>query len=302
MSLVLLLDCPYLCHKAWHALGDSLTFDDQPTAAIYGFLQDVLRLQAEFDTKRIAFAFDAGLGPRLELLPTYKSSRQKAHENDTEEEQQSRKNFYLQIRRLREQYLSQAGFRNVLWQDGREADDVIASVCRCSLKDDDTAVIVSSDHDLWQCIDDRVSVWNPQTKQLLDRAAFLARWEIEPCLWSSVKALAGCTADDVPGLRGVGEVTAAKYYKGKLKHESAAFKKITGEGIDVYNRNIKLVRLPFEGTERFELREDEATMEKWNELADRLGMRSLRDQAPGMPRGVRRSSDPVKKRTVGFGF
>jgi len=299
----LLIDCNYLCHRAWHALGDQLSHDDQPTAAIYGFLQDVLRLQSEFDTRRLVFAFDVGLGPRLELLPTYKSSRQKAKEADTEEQQQARKNFYLQIRRLREQYLTQAGFRNVFWQDGREADDVIASVAKSSLKEDDSAVIVSSDHDLWQCINDRVTVYNPQTKQLIDRMSFLAKWEIDPALWSSVKALAGCTADDVPGIRGIGELTAAKYYQGKLKPESVAHKKIVGEGVDVYNRNIKLVRLPFAGTEVFELKADDATQEKWNSLADRLGMQSLKDQAPGMPKGVRKSGDPaVKRKQVGFGF
>lgn len=302
-SPYLLLDANYLAHRSWHALGDSLTYDDQPTAAIYGFLADILRLQAEFDTKRLVFCFDAGLGPRLELLPTYKSSRQKSHENDTEEQQQSRKNFYLQIRRLREQYLSQAGFRNVLWQDGREADDVIASVAKSSLKEDDTAIIVSSDHDLWQCINSQVSVYNPQTKKIIDRKAFLEQWGIDPAIWSSVKALAGCTADDVPGIRGIGELTAAKYYQGKLKPESAAHKKIVGEGIDVYARNIKLVRLPFAGTEVFELKADEATQEKWNELADRLGMASLKDQMPGMPRGIRKSGDSaVKRKQVGFGF
>jgi 5'-3' exonuclease len=299
----LLLDCSYLAHRAWHALGDSMTHESQPTAAIFGFLQEVLRLQAEFDTKLIAFAFDAGHGPRTEILPEYKQGRQRQRDEETEEERESRRKFYLQLRRLREQYLSQAGFRNVFWQDGREADDVLASLAKSSLNEDDSAVIVSSDHDMWQCIDHRTSVYNPQTKVLLDRDAFMAKWGIEPALWSSVKAIAGCGADNVPGLRGIGEVTAAKYYRGKLKPESAAFRKITGEGIDVYNRNIKIVRLPFAGTEVFRMRPDEVSRESWNGLAERLGMKSLMDSVPGMPRGIRKQRDVVKRRpTEGFGF
>jgi 5'-3' exonuclease len=138
---------------------------------------------------------------------------------------------------------------------------------------------------------------------LIDRESFIRKWEIEPCLWASVKALAGCSSDDVPGLKGIGELTAAKWFQSKLKPESVAYRKINTEGIEVYNRNIKLVRLPFEGTEVFKLKPDEATMEKWNALADRLGMKSLKDQAPGMPKGIRRSGDPEPKRKqVGFGF
>lgn len=299
----LLLDCSYLAHRAWHALGDTMTHDDQPTAAIFGFLQEVLRLQAEFDTKLIAFAFDTGYGLRTEILPEYKQGRQRQRDEETEEERESRRKFYLQVRRLREQYLSQAGFRNVFWQDGREADDVLASLAKSSLGDDDSAVIVSSDHDMWQCIDWRVSVYNPQTKVLLDRDAFMLKWEIEPALWSSVKALAGCGADNVPGVKGIGEVTAAKYYRGKLKPESAAFRRITGEGIDVYTRNIKIVRLPFAGTEVFRLQQDEVTQESWNALAERLGMKTLKDFVPGMPKGIKKQVEVVKRRpVVGFGF
>jgi 5'-3' exonuclease len=303
-QLILLLDCPYICHRVYHAFGDALTFGDQPTAVVYGFLQEVIRLQAEFETDKIAFAFDFGLGKRKELLPTYKSSRAKAHEDDTEEEQQSRRNFYLQVRRLREQYLQQLGYRNVFALDGYEADDVLASVVKMSLKDDERAVIVSSDQDLWQCINANVSCYNPQTKALTDRKVFMSRWGIEPCLWANVKALAGCTGDDVPGIRGIGELTAAKWFQCKLKESSAAYKKINGtEGLETHNRNIRLVRLPFEGCQRFELRQDEVTAERWVELADRLGMKSLRDVAPGMPRGVKRPGEVVKKRSaVGFGF
>lgn len=299
----LLIDSSYIAHWVYHAFGDVLTFNEEPTAVVYGFLQKVLRIQAEFDTDQIAFAFDRGTGCRKQILPTYKDCRAKAHENDTEEEQQSRRNFYLQVRRLREQYLLQLGFRNVFSQEGYEADDIIASLAKSSIGEDGTAVIISSDQDLWQCINENVSCYNPYTKQLVDRKAFLAKWEIDPAIWSSVKALAGCSGDDVPGLRGIGELTAAKYYQGKLKPESAAYKKITGEGVDVYARNIKLVRLPFEGTEVFKLQQDKVTAEKWNDLANRLGMKSLRDVASGMSRGVRRSGEIVKKRPlVGFGF
>lgn len=300
----LLLDCNYLAHRSFHSLGDTLTFNETPTAVIYGFLRDVTILMEEFSTDRVVFAWDFGYGKRLELLPGYKSSRERSHQNDTEEEKQSRSNFQYQVRKLRELYLRNLGFRNVYFQEGYEADDIIASIVRNTLTPDDTAIIVSTDKDLWQLINVNVCCYNPHTRRLLDRDEFMKKWGIEPALWANVKALAGCATDDVPGIRGVGDLTAVKWFRSQLKPDSVAFRKINGEGIAIHNRNIKLVRLPFEGCEKFELVEDCVTPERWREVADRLGMQSLRDIVPGMPRGVRKAQSlgEKKKSSTGFGF
>jgi 5'-3' exonuclease len=120
-----------------------------------------------------------------------------------------------------------------------------------------------------------------------------------------VKALAGCSTDGVPGIKGIGETTAVKWFRSQLKPESVAYRKINTEGIDIHNRNIQLVRLPFAGTEAFKLREDETSFERWKTLADKLGMRSIRELAPGMPRGVAGKGAVVQqkvKSAVGFGF
>lgn len=298
----LLLDCPYLAHRAYHALGDVLSFREEPTVVIYGIMRDISILMEEFLTDRVVFAFDFGYGKRQELLPTYKCSREKAHENDSEEEQQSRRAFRHQIRRLRELYLPKLGFRNVFSQEGYEADDVIASIVKRTLKEDDEAIIVGTDQDLWQLINPNVSCYNPKTRRIIDVDAFVKQWGIEPALWANVKALAGCTTDDVPGLRGVGEITAVKWFRGSLKPDSVIYRRINTEGMEVHNRNIKLVRLPFEGTERFALAKDEVTPERWQAVADKLGIQSLRDAIPGLPKGVKPRGEIKHRNAVGFGF
>lgn len=284
----LLLDCNFLCYRAYHAIGDRLTFMDEPTSVVYGFLKDAAALMDEFQTRRVVFAFDRGCGKRRQIDPEYKAGRDQAHADDTEEEQRERREFLFQVRRLRQLYLPKLGYRNVFSEEGYEADDVIASVVEWSLGEEDSAVIVSSDQDLWQLVRERVVCYNPRTRRVVDRDGFVAKWGIEPPLWAHVKALAGCPGDGVVGLRGIGEVTAAKWFRAVLKPTTEAYRKIN-EGLHVHNRNLPLVRLPFDGCPVFKLREDEVTPERWQELAERLGMRSLRDAVPGMPRGVKRN-------------
>lgn len=300
---IIILDCQYMAHRAFHALGANLGFAGEPTAVIFGFLKDMATVLDEFQTERVVFAWDRGCGKRREIFPEYKAARQKAHEDATDEEKQARRDFLRQVQKLREIYISQLGYRNSFWQDGYEADDIIASVVRNSLGEDDQAVIVSSDQDLWQLINRQTSCYNPYKKTLLDRDQFMATYGIEPCLWANVKALAGCSTDGVPGIKGIGEVTAVKWFQSKLKPDSVAYRKINEFGIDIHNRNIQLVRLPFAGVETFKLQPDETSHERWRTLADKLGMRSIRELAPGMPRGVARTGVERKVRTaVGFGF
>jgi 5'-3' exonuclease len=302
---ILILDCQYLCHRAFHALGANLDFAGEPTAVVFGFLKDVSALLNEFQTERVVFTWDRGCGKRREIYPEYKAVRMAAHQDATDEEKQARRDFLRQVQKLRECYVPQLGYRNSFWQDGYEADDVIASVVKQSLGEDDQAIIVSSDQDLWQLIGPNASCYNPYKKTLLDRDTFMATYGIEPCLWANVKALAGCSTDGVPGIKGIGEATAVKWFRSQLKFDSVAYRKINEMGIEIHNRNIQLVRLPFAGTEVFRLREDETSAERWRTLADKLGMKSIRELAPGMPRGVAGRGAVVQqkvKSAVGFGF
>ena len=289
---VLIFDCPYMIYRSFYSVGEVLGGE----ATIYGFLRDVAVLQEEFNSTQMVFTWDVGYGKRRDLFSDYKANRRK--DEYTEEEQETYKDVTTQMRKLREQYLRKLGYRNVFFQDGYEADDIIGSVVLHSIKERE-AIIVSADQDLWQLLRVNVSCYNPVTKKLLTRKLFMDKWGIEPELWSHVKAIAGCRTDNIPGLIGIGEVMAAKWYQGKLKPTSVAHKKISGDGIEVHNRNIRLTRLPFEGTETFKLKEDELSVDRWNELADRLDMESLKDFVPGVPRGVKQKK---KKRSVGFGF
>ncbi len=270
----LILDSDYLCHRARYALG-GLSWDGEPTAIIFGFLRDVINLSNRFQTHNIVFTFDFGKSIRTQSYPEYKSNRKERSEEEIE------LSFAMkdQIRSLRDEYLPQLGFRNILYQKHFEADDIIASVCHNLPRRKDEAIIVSSDHDLFQLLSSRVSMFNPKTKELLTLPAFVKDWKLQPSEWINIKAMAGCTSDCIKGIVGVGEKSAAKFLRRELRETSKLYQKIAS-GSKVWQRNVPLVKLPFPGTEIFPLVEDEVSSAEWDKLCDQFGMNTLRGLAP----------------------
>jgi len=274
MERWLLLDVSNLCHRAFHAHGE-LSYEGRPTAALYGVFKDIVFLKERFDTDRIAFIFDGGYDKRTQLMPRYKQSRRTPSKEMPPEEKAARSALRRQIYGLRINHLPDMGYRNVFLQEGYEADDVIAKLCESHGEDPDKKmIVVSGDSDLLQVIGPRVSVWSPIKKELITAKSFREKWKISPSQWADVKALAGCSSDDIPGIQRIGDITAAKFLAGNLKTTSRAYENII-ECNSVWGRNLKLTKLPIEGTMDFELVDNECTSEKWDAVMRSLGMTSL---------------------------
>ena len=94
----------------------------------------------------------------------------------------------------------------------------------------------------------------------------------------NVKALAGCGSDEVPGIKGIGEITACKYLKNQLKETTAAYKKIVDGKEEATKRNIPLVKLPFDGTPVCKLVEDKFDAEATKELFEYFEFDSFLDE------------------------
>lgn len=261
---VLLVDVSYMAYRAFFSTGQ-LSFRGEPTGILFGMLRDVDTLINQFGASQCVMAFDCGgAGLRGLLLPTYKGNRPSMDEQQAEA-------FYTQVAKLRVKIFPALGFRNIFRVKGYEADDILA-YCANRLPENQDGVIITSDEDLWQCLRTNVSWYSPGKKKVVTSAAFKEEWGIDPCQWPDVKAFAGCSTDNVPGIDGVGEKTAAKWYRGKLKPDSIAYQKISA-GLDVHKRNIPLVRLPYPGLELPELRDDELTQENKIKVQVELGIR-----------------------------
>lgn len=271
----LILDGNYLCCRNFFAMGD-LSHKDLPTAVLFGFFRDITTLVEQFATPHLAFCFDHGRGLREKTYPSYKAKRRSVEH--TEEECVRYDALKQQVWQLKSDFLRYVGYRNVFYQKGYEADDMIASVVR-NMHRKDEAVIISADKDMWQLVSDRVSCYNPQSRKSVTLQSFYEEWGIQPPQWVDVKAIAGCGTDDVQGVDGVGEKTAAKYLQGKLTGKKA-------DAIVEFNkslvrmRNNSLIHLPYQGAMECKLEEDAVEVNKWTELMDDLGIRTLRKVFP----------------------
>lgn len=270
----LVLDSTYLCYRAYYAMGH-LMHGDVRTGVLYGFMNDIINLQDLYATNRIVFCFDYGKPHRKKILPTYKSKRHEVRhlEGDKLEQYTS---LQEQIKMLRTDYLKRLGFRNVLYAKGFEADDIVASVVKNLPGETDRAVIVTADSDFYQLLGPNVTLYNPYKKEVTTEKSFTEKWNLRPEDWVKVKAIAGCRSDEIPGVVGVAEKTAARFVNGTIVPKSEAFRKITMAS-SLWSSNYALVRLPFEGTPVFRLRKDKASAMSWRLLADKLGMSSIRN-------------------------
>jgi 5'-3' exonuclease len=286
----LILDVNNLAWRAHHSTG-GMTYDDMPTGVAYGFLRDLHNWMEEFDTQNVAFTFDHGPQRRVADFPYYKETRRKKRldENAAAEYEA----VSQQITKLRTDYLESLGFQNIFFQSGYEADDVIASVVG-NLPEGDSAIIIGGDKDIYQLLRSHVDIYAPTQRMTMSKEKFKAKWfGLKPTEWPAVKAITGCSTDDVPGLDGVAEVSAAKFITNQLNQKLAKYKAISAfVRTQQYRDNLLLVSLPYAGCRDFELVEHTTDPDQWAALADRLGFASV-PWATAVDRGF----EPVRGRS-----
>lgn len=272
MSTTLLIDVSYMSYRAFFSTGQ-LSHQGEATGVVFGVLRDIDLLTEQHGASRCMLAFDwGGGGHRSLLMPDYKISRRT--KKRTPEEEEALEQFYAQVAKMRTKIFPALGYRNIHRCRGYEADDILAYYAERIIPPDD-AVIITGDNDLWQCLRGNVRWYNPTQKRLVTFESFRDEYKLDPSQWADVKALAGCGSDDVPGITGIGDKTAAKWFRNQLKPDSKAYQSISAN-LDVHVRNIPLVRLPFPGLDMPELVDDELTTDKKLLVQEKLGIRPRR--------------------------
>ena len=194
-----LIDGTSYIYRGFYAFGDLTRSDGFPTNALYIVMRLALRLLREERPGHAAFVVD-GRGPcfRADIFPAYKAQREKMPEP-----------LAQQIDPIM-QGVALLGL-TVLREEGVEADDTIASLA-ARYKSRMPVVIVGSDKDLRQCLDQGVILWDPSAKQekLVTLEGFCAEFPAGPNHWPDFQALMGDSSDNIPGVPGVGPKTAAE--------------------------------------------------------------------------------------------
>lgn len=187
--------------------------DGNPIGGITGFLKSLKCLVDETKPDRVVVAWDGEGGSvrRRKIFRDYKEGRKirlnRAYEDSSPDEQFV--NMGMQLTRLKA-LLPLIGTVQVE-ESGCEADDVIAFICRLIFPDDQK-VIVSSDQDMLQLVENKTVVYSPSKKTYWTRRDIMENVGVVAENFIYVKAFKGDRSDNIPGLGGIGEKTAVKRF------------------------------------------------------------------------------------------
>jgi DNA polymerase-1 len=202
---LLLLDGHSLAYRAFFALPveNFSTTTGQPTNAVYGFTSMLINVLRDERPSHIAVAFDVSRKSfRTDLYAEYKAKRA-----------ESPADFNGQVGLVQEVL---AALRiPVLQKEGYEADDIIATLAERARAEGMEVLICTGDRDAFQLVRDGVTVLYPKRGvsdlARMDVAAVTARYGVGPEHYRAIAAMVGESSDNLPGVPGVGEKTAAKW-------------------------------------------------------------------------------------------
>ena len=198
---LLLVDGSSYLHRAFNALPPLSTKSGEPTGALYGVLNMLRRLLTDYRPDYLAVVFDApGKTFRHQQFAAYKAQRPPMDEQ--------------LVRQIEPLYTCIRAMGLPLLQvSGVEADDVIGTLCQQGVARDLPVLIVSSDKDLAQLVNDQVRLLDTMKNVITDAAGVEQKFGVPPKLIRDFLTLTGDSSDNIPGVPGVGPVTAAKWLR-----------------------------------------------------------------------------------------
>lgn len=225
MEQLILIDGNSLLFKAFYATGYMGNYminkDGIPTNGIFGFARMIDRILADNPSNYVLVAFDYGKHTfRNDLLDSYKATRTKTPDE-----------LIPQFAMARE-YLTA---HNIPYYEleGYEGDDIIGTLASFGEAHNLEVAIYTGDKDAFQLVSDKTTVYRTVKGvtgiDIYDKAALKEKWDIEPDQVRDLLGLMGDSADNIPGIKGVGEKTALK-----LIHQYGSI-----EGINEHKDEIK---------------------------------------------------------------
>ena len=196
---VILVDGSAYLYRAFHAMPPLTNAKGQPTGAIYGVVNMLRRLMADYQPTIMVVIFDAsGKTFRDEIYTEYKANRASMPDD-----------MRSQIKPLYE-VVEKMGFPLVII-DGVEADDVIGTLAVQASKAGLKTIISTGDKDMAQLVNDQVTLVNTMTNTVMDVPGVMEKFGVPPERIIDYLALVGDTSDNIPGVPSCGPKTAVKW-------------------------------------------------------------------------------------------
>lgn len=188
--------------RSYYALPPLKSKTGFPTGLLTGFMNFISNIGKDFQTDYLVFALDAkGDTFRSEIYPEYKS-----HRPDVPQDLLAQLPVAID-------WIEKMGFKTAI-RTGFEADDIIASIAHDAKQKDLEVRIVSHDKDLYQLIeDDSIYLFDPIKKVVINEENCYAKYGVRPNQFTDYQSLLGDSADNVPGVKGVGAKTAEALIK-----------------------------------------------------------------------------------------
>jgi DNA polymerase I len=286
------LNCFYRHFVANPAMGEN----GDPIGGIIGFLKGIQLLTERYTPEEIIVVWEGGGSPRRRSIdPTYKAGRRpeklnRFYSDDIPDTVSNRNDQILNLVDL----LRKTAIPQVYISDC-EADDVIARLANVGLKDK-KCIIVSTDKDFYQLIDERISVWSPGSKKEWTVDNVLQEFGIHPTNFCLARCFVGDGSDGLKGVPGAGFRSLTKRFASFGNEESLAISDILTECEDlrkqkhlklydsiidneeIINKNWKLMYLGHGNVSATQAKKVDELLEISDSKRDKLGfIRSLRN-------------------------
>ncbi|MDP2278070.1 MAG: DNA polymerase I [Nitrospirota bacterium] len=259
-----LIDGNSYVYRAFYAIKGLTNSKGFPTNAIYGFTTTLLKIIREKKPDGVAVFFDTPeLTERHRIFKEYK-----AHRPETPGE------LVQQLPRIRE--MIDAFNISIFEMPGYEADDLIGTVAKEAAKKRSTVFIVTADKDMLQLVDENIKIYDPVKDRILDDEYVKEKFGLEPERVPEFMALTGDAADNIPGIKGIGEKTAKELlttFKGLdelLSHpemiKKERLRRLVSENADIARLSKRLATIDIAVPMDFDLRDFRLKEPDWLKL------------------------------------
>ncbi|MBT8342388.1 MAG: DNA polymerase I, partial [Desulfatitalea sp.] len=194
--ILYLIDGSAYIYRAFHAVRGLVNAKGLPTNAVFGFTRMLIKLMEERAPEHIVMFFDAK-GPtfRHDIYAAYKANRPPMPDE-----------LVVQLPYIKK--VTQGFNIPIVEKPGYEADDLIGTYAKLAEERGYHVVMVTGDKDFMQLVTDRAIIWDPMKDERIEQSDIQAKYDLSPGQLIDMMGLSGDTADNVPGVPGIGPKTA----------------------------------------------------------------------------------------------